>query len=68
MEVRMVEPMAQRYTGERLSMLERFAVQVILSMLERFSAADKNSAELLNYGIFVRATKRPSAATSAEAS
>jgi len=68
MQVRMAEPMAQRYAGERLSILERFAVQVVLSMLERFSTADKDSNELLNYGIFVRATKRPPAVASVKSS
>ena len=48
--------------------LERFAVQVVLSMLERFSTADKDSNELLNYGIFVRATKRPPAVASVKSS
>ena len=68
MQVRMVEPMAQRYAGERLSILERFAIQIVLSMLERFSTEDKNSDELLNYGIFVRATKRPHAVASIKSS
>jgi SAM-dependent methyltransferase len=61
MQVRQIDVFARRYTDEDCSRLERLAIQIMLRMLERMSARDKGSRELLNFGIFVRAVKRPTA-------
>jgi SAM-dependent methyltransferase len=56
--LRHVDVFAQRYAGDDCSRMERMAAQIVLGMLERMSAKDKGSRELLNFGIFVRAIKQ----------
>jgi SAM-dependent methyltransferase len=57
-QLRHVDVFAQRYADDDCSRMERMAAQIVLRMLERMSAKDKGSRELLNFGIFVRAVKR----------
>jgi ubiquinone/menaquinone biosynthesis C-methylase UbiE len=57
-EVRRVPTVADRYSNMRPTLLESLATRLVLNMLDRFSANDKGSSELLHYGCFVRATKR----------
>ena len=56
--LRQVDVFAQRYADEDCSRLERLAGQIVLRMLERMSASDKGSRELLSFGIFLRAVKQ----------
>jgi len=60
-QVRHVDVFAQRYAGDDCSKMERLAAQIVLRMLQRMSAKDNGSRELLNFGIFVRAIKQPGA-------
>jgi SAM-dependent methyltransferase len=57
-QLRHVDVFAQRYADEDCTRLERLATQIVLRMLERMSAKDKGSRELLSFGIFVRAIKQ----------
>lgn len=57
-EVRRIPTVAERYANKRTTLLESLATRWVLNMLNRFSASDKGSSELLHYGCFVRATKR----------
>lgn len=57
-EVRRVPTVADRYSNMRPTLLESLATRLVLNMLDRFSANDKGSSELLHYGCFVRATKK----------
>jgi ubiquinone/menaquinone biosynthesis C-methylase UbiE len=57
-EIRRIPDITANYSDGSTTRIERFAVSQVLKMLERFSAADKGSAELLHFGCFVRATKR----------
>jgi SAM-dependent methyltransferase len=59
-QVRQVDHFARRYAEMNCSRMERMASQIVLRMLERMSQSDKGSREVLNFGIFVRAVKRPS--------
>ena len=59
LQLRQVDVFAQRYADDDCSRMERMAAQIVLGMLARMSAKDKGSRELLNFGIFVRAIKRP---------
>lgn len=56
-EVRRVNSMAVRYTNTKLNIFERLLLKGTLSILQRLSTKDKNSSELLNYGIHVLARK-----------
>ena len=58
-QVRQVDEFAQRYAGASCGRMERIAMQIVLRMLERMSSTDEGSRELLNFGVFVRAVKRP---------
>jgi SAM-dependent methyltransferase len=57
-EVRRISDMAHRFAGTQPSALEQYALQVILSMAERMSAADRGSHELLHFDCQVRAVKK----------
>ena len=59
--LRQVDVFAQRYADEDWSKLERLAGQIVLQMLQRMSASDKGSRELLSFGVFVRAVKQGAA-------
>jgi SAM-dependent methyltransferase len=58
-EVLRVADMAQRFAGgEKLTPLAAYAVQIVLAMVERMSASDTGSPEMLHFGYHVRAMKR----------
>jgi SAM-dependent methyltransferase len=58
-EVHRVADMAQRFAGgEKPTPLEVYAVQIVLAMVERMSAWDTGSPEMLHFGYHVRAIKR----------
>lgn len=60
-ELRRVPEMAQRFAGgEKPSPLEAYAVQIVLAMVERMSARDRGSPEMLHFDYQVRALKRQS--------
>ncbi|MFN8566209.1 MAG: class I SAM-dependent methyltransferase [Kouleothrix sp.] len=57
-ELRRVPRAAEQYAGGRLRLWERVARRVLLSALQRLSAADTGSAALLCFGCHVFAQKR----------
>ena len=58
-ELRRVAEMAQRFAGgDEPTPLELHAMQVVLAMVERMSARDTGSPEMLNFDYQVRAVKR----------
>lgn len=59
-EIRRIPEMAELYAGGRQGPSEESAARAVLRMLERFSAADQRSAEVLNFGYHVRALKKQS--------
>jgi SAM-dependent methyltransferase len=59
-EIRRIGSIAGRYAGSKLSLLEKLFLKGSLWTLERLSKKDKNSSELLNYGIHVFARKMES--------
>jgi SAM-dependent methyltransferase len=56
-EMRRIEPMAVGYCSDRPSRLERYAIQIVLGMLERMSGKDRGSREALCFDFQVRAVK-----------
>lgn len=56
-EVRRIPDMAMRYCSDNPNMLERYAIQIVLAMLERLSVSDRGSQEMLHFDYQVRATK-----------
>ncbi len=59
-ELRRVTEMAQRFAGgEKPTPLEVYAMQIVLAMVERMSARDAGSPEMLHFDYQVRAVKRP---------
>lgn len=56
-ELRRVPDVAQHYCDEKLCTHEKYAIQVALGMLERLSAKDKGSEELLHFDYQVLAVK-----------
>ncbi|MGD9921564.1 MAG: class I SAM-dependent methyltransferase [Pseudorhodoplanes sp.] len=56
-EVRRIQDMAQRFCVDAPTLLERYAMQIVLAMAQRMSTADRGSAEMLHYGYQVRAVK-----------
>lgn len=57
-EVRRLNTIAERYTSKKLNKIERFFERQFLKVLQKFSNWDKNSAELLAYGVQVFARKK----------
>jgi len=57
-EIYRIPSMADRYCSERVSLVERFAMKIILKMLERFAKNDSNSDEVLCFGYHVIARKK----------
>ncbi len=57
-EVQRIKEMGERYSDGSYSFLDRIAVRGVLSLLRRLSRKDKNSAELLNYGLHIFARKQ----------
>lgn len=60
-ELRRLRSIAERFAGTTTSDDERAAVRSVLDLLARLSAADGGSAELLAFGLHVRARKSGSA-------
>jgi 2-polyprenyl-3-methyl-5-hydroxy-6-metoxy-1,4-benzoquinol methylase len=59
-ELRRVTDMAQRFAGgDKPTSLESYATQIVLGMVERMSARDTGSPEMLHFDYQVRAVKRP---------
>lgn len=56
-EIRRVRTVADRYAETKIGILDKFILKATLGILERLSKKDKNSAELLNYGIHIFARK-----------
>lgn len=56
-EVRRIGEMAKQYCDDEIREPERYGVQVVLSMLERLSKADRNSHEMLHFGYQICATR-----------
>ena len=56
-EVRRVGTVADRYAGIKITLLDKVFLKGALWTLQRLSKRDKNSSELLNYGIHVFARK-----------
>ncbi len=56
-EIRRVGTVAGRYGGTKISLLDKAFLKGALKVLQRLSKKDKNSAELLNFGIHVSARK-----------
>jgi len=57
-EIRRIPSIVHRYTGGIPTKLERMAIRVLLKALERFSANDRGSSELLYFGCHIHAVKR----------
>jgi SAM-dependent methyltransferase len=58
-ELRRVADMAQRFAGgEKPNPLELHAMQIVLGMVERMSARDTGSPDMLHFDCQVRAVKR----------
>ena len=58
-ELRRVPDMAQRFAAdEKPNPLEVYAMQIVLAMVERMSAGDTGSPEMLHFDYQVRAVKR----------
>jgi len=58
-ELRRVPEMAQRFArGEQPTRLEIYAMQIVLAMIERMSARDCGSPEMLHFDCQIRAVKR----------
>jgi SAM-dependent methyltransferase len=56
-EINRIPQMAKLYAGDGISRIERTAMKIVLKMLERFSSKNKNSEELLSYGLHILAKK-----------
>jgi ubiquinone/menaquinone biosynthesis C-methylase UbiE len=56
-EIHRIPSIANKYSSKKVSRFERFAMKIVLNMLERFSKNDTNSDELLCFGYHVIATK-----------
>ncbi len=57
-EIHRVPSMVQKYTSQNTSRWERFAMKIVLKMLERFSKHDTSSNEVLCFGYHVMAIKK----------
>jgi len=56
-EIRRVSSIADKYTSQKVSRIGRFAMKIVLNMLERFSTNDTSSNEVLCFGYQVIAVK-----------
>jgi len=57
-ELQRTEYIAKKYSKNSFGRKEKFAQKVIIHALQRFSNADSNSSELLNFGIQILARKK----------
>jgi ubiquinone/menaquinone biosynthesis C-methylase UbiE len=56
-EIRRIPTIAERYANYRTNLFELLGIRLVLNILDRLSARDTGSSELLNFGCFVRARK-----------
>lgn len=56
-EVRRIPEIGMKFADDKALAIERHAICVVLSMLERMAAKDHGSTELLAFGMLVRAVK-----------
>jgi len=56
-EIHRIPQIANKFSGEKLTRIERIAVKIVQKMLERFSSKNNNSEEILNFGLHVLAKK-----------
>ncbi len=56
-ELRRIDDVCGRYCGEKATYYERWAIKLILMMLDRLSKSDRGSKELLNFDLQVYAVK-----------
>lgn len=57
-EIRRIESIAEKYSSRQLTFLQKRAIQMNLSLLQKLSDRDKGSSELLCFGIHVLARKQ----------
>lgn len=57
-EIHRIPDVSKKYSNKKPSLLDKVALHLVFRMLARFSKKDKGSSELLNFGLFVRATKK----------
>jgi SAM-dependent methyltransferase len=57
-EIRRIKHVAKTYTTKRVNILEKIFMHAVLFTLQRLSASDRGSNELLAYGIHVIARKK----------
>jgi hypothetical protein len=57
-EIRRIQSASERYSNDKPTFIEKYLIQIILNMLDRFSSKDEGSDELLafEYMIFARKT------------
>lgn len=56
-EIRRIRSVSKQYAEDRPSLIETYALHVVLKMLERFSKKDKGSKSLLIFGFHIFARK-----------
>lgn len=56
-EMRRIRSVSKQYAQDRPSLIETYALHVILKMLERFSGKDQGSKSLLAFGFHIFARK-----------
>jgi 2-polyprenyl-3-methyl-5-hydroxy-6-metoxy-1,4-benzoquinol methylase len=56
-EVHRIPSIASQYTNQKINLLDRIGLKIILKMLQKFSSEDSNSHELLNFGYHILAQK-----------
>ena len=56
-EIRRTSYIAEVYTKNNPTILEKLALKIVLRMLEKFSKHDKGSEELLHFGYHILAVK-----------
>lgn len=56
-EIRRIPDVSSRFSDSSPNKLEKLAIRILLNMLQRFSAQDKGSKELLSFGLHIAAIK-----------
>lgn len=59
-EVRRIKFVADKYSKTGVNLFERVVIQLMLVILSKYTAKDRGSAELLNFGYHVKALKKDS--------
>jgi ubiquinone/menaquinone biosynthesis C-methylase UbiE len=57
-EIRRIPSMSKKFSNASPTNLERFAIKVVLHMLQRFSKQDTGSEEMLSFGLHIIAIKK----------